>query len=175
MGGLEEQSRARLITSGSKLPVSEFYNTQAILLKDEAIRERPTFHLHLTFMSSAQFYHSECKVYLSADAILPCYSLNRAGLIIISLRAIMLPTYIYTCSTAQISQMFSFMHAKTLAELMYCIINDFIFTFTVGEPVATQGIHEHPTSNKAITFTSSLRQTSSKPCGARRRIYNSFQ
>lgn len=87
-----EESLARLITSGSKFPVNRFYNTQAILLKEEAIRLRPTFHLRLTFMSSTQFYHSKFNVYLSADAILPCYRLNRAGLIIISPRANMLPT-----------------------------------------------------------------------------------
>lgn len=87
-----EESLARLITSGSKFPVNHFYNTQAILLKEEAIRLRPTFHLRLTFMSSTQFYHSKFNVYLSADAILPCYHLNHAGLIIISPRANMLPT-----------------------------------------------------------------------------------
>lgn len=32
-----EESLARLITSGSKFPVNRFYNTQAILLKEEAI------------------------------------------------------------------------------------------------------------------------------------------
>lgn len=85
-----EENLARLITSGSKFPVKRFYNTQAILLKEEAIRLRPTFHLRLTFMSSTQFYHRECNAYLSADAILPCYHLNRAGLIIISPRANML-------------------------------------------------------------------------------------
>lgn len=91
-GWLEEESLVRLITSGSKFPLNHFDNTQAILLKDEAIRLRPTFHLGLTFMSSAQFYNSECNVYLLADAILPCYRLNRTGLIIISPRANMLPT-----------------------------------------------------------------------------------
>lgn len=83
-GGLEEESLVRLITSGSKFPVNHFYDTQAILLKEEAILPCPTFHLCLTFMSSTQFYHRKCNVYLSADAILPCYHLNRAGLIIIS-------------------------------------------------------------------------------------------
>lgn len=87
-----EESLARLITSGSKFPVNRFYNTQAILLKEEAIRLRPTFHLRLTFMSSTQFYHSKFNVYLSADAIQPCYHLNHAGLIIISPRANTLPT-----------------------------------------------------------------------------------
>lgn len=89
---MSEESLARLITSGSKFPVNRFYNIQAILLKEEAIRLRPTFHLRLTFMSSTQFYHSKFNVYLSADAILPCYHLNHAGLIIISPRANMLPT-----------------------------------------------------------------------------------
>lgn len=90
--GLEEESLVRLITSGSKFPLNHFYNTQAILLKEEAIWLRPTFHLCLTFMSSTQFYHSECNAYLSANAILPCYLLNCAGLIIIPPRANMLPT-----------------------------------------------------------------------------------
>lgn len=85
--GLKEESLVKLITSGSKFPVKRFYNTEAILLKEEAARPRPTFHLRLTFMSSTQFYHSEFNVYLSADAILPCYYLNRAVLIIISPRA----------------------------------------------------------------------------------------
>lgn len=75
----------RLITRGSKFPVNRLYNTQAILLKEEAIQLCPTFHLRLTFTSPIQFYHSDCNV--SADAILPCYRLNRAGLIISSQRA----------------------------------------------------------------------------------------
>lgn len=69
VGGLRKRSPARLITSGSKFPVNHFYNTQAILLKEEAIRRCPTFHLRLTFMSSTQFYHSECNAYRSSDAV----------------------------------------------------------------------------------------------------------
>ena len=138
-GWLEEESLARLITSGSKFPANHFYNTQAILLKEKAIQLRPTFHLRLTFMSSTQFYHSEYNVYLSADAILPCYHLNHAGLIIISPRTNILPTktYISTYSTAQILQISSFMPAMTHTGLTFCLTNDFIFTRTVGQPVAT--------------------------------------
>lgn len=80
-----KESLARLITSGSKFPVNRLYNAQAILLKEEAILLCPTFHLRLTFMSSTQFYHSDCNV--SADAILPCYHLNHEGFIISSPRA----------------------------------------------------------------------------------------
>lgn len=158
-GWLEEERLARLITSGSKFPANHFYNTQAIL-KEEAIRLRPTFYLGLTFMSSTQFYHSECNVYLSADAILPCYNLNRTGLIIISPRANMLPTqtYIYTCSSAQISQMFAFMPAITLTQLVFCIISDFIFTWTVG-----QSPHRAFTSTQPATKQSSLLPRSAKP------------
>lgn len=156
----EEESRARLITSGSKFPVNHFYNTQAIRLKEEAIRLRPTFHLRLAFMSSTQFYHSEWNVCLSADAILPCYNLNRAGLIITSPRANMLPTktYIYPRSTAQISQMFSLMPAITLAELVFCIINGFISTWTGG-----QSAHRAFMSAQPATKQSSLLPHSAKP------------
>ena len=51
--GAGKKSRVRLITHGSKFPVNHFYNTQAILLEEQAIQLRPTFHLRLTFMSSA--------------------------------------------------------------------------------------------------------------------------
>lgn len=69
-GGLEERSPARLITRGSKFPVSHFRNIPAIVLKEAAIHQRPTFHLRLTFMSSTQFYHSERDVYPSSDTAL---------------------------------------------------------------------------------------------------------
>lgn len=36
-GGLEERSPARLITRGSKFPVSHFHNIPAIVLKEAAI------------------------------------------------------------------------------------------------------------------------------------------
>lgn len=50
--------------------------------KEEAILLCPSFHLRLTFMSSTQFYHSDCNA--TADATLPCYLLNSAGFIISS-------------------------------------------------------------------------------------------
>lgn len=53
--------------------------------------------------------------------------------------------------------MFSCMRVITLTELVFCVISDFIFTQAVGQPVATQGIDENPTWDKAITFTSPLR------------------
>ena len=106
-----------------KIPTESFFQ-QAILLKDEAIRLRPTFHLRLTFLSSAQFYHSECNVYLLADAILPCYSLNLTVLIIMSPRANMLPTkpYISIYSTAYISQT-SLFHARHNPNRTYALYN----------------------------------------------------
>lgn len=48
--------------------------------------------------------------------------------------------------------MFSFIPVITLAELVFCIINDFILTRTVGRPVTTQDIGEYPTCGKAIIF-----------------------
>lgn len=126
-GWLEEESLARLITSGSKFPANHFYNTWAILLKEEAIRLRPTFHLRLTFMSSTQFYHSECNVYLSADAILPCYYLNSAGLIIISRRANMLPQKPTSSFYSAARFSFCFAAAVSHTELVFYRTNDCIF------------------------------------------------
>lgn len=64
-----KKSPVRHITHGSKFPLNHFYSTQAILLKEEAVRLCPTFHLCLTFTSSTQFYHSECYVYFSSDVV----------------------------------------------------------------------------------------------------------
>jgi len=110
---LKKKGLPGLLPVVQKFPVNHFYNTQDIPMEEKAIWLRPTFHLCLTFTSSAQFYHSECKVYLSADAMLPCYNSSRAGLIIISPRANMLPMNMETCSTAQTAQIFSFTGART--------------------------------------------------------------